>query len=69
MSLVNSGEIKNLSIALEALSRINHPASGNMFEAVEQLLDTAISVARKENNDRYRAEASTIADNHDDIPF
>lgn len=66
MSLVNSGEIKNLSIALEALSRINHPASGNMFEAVEQLLDVAISVARKENNDKYRAETTTT---NDDIPF
>ncbi len=61
--------IKELAIAMEAISRINHPASGNLFEAIEQLLDTAISEARKENNDRYRAQAQQAKTEDDDIPF
>lgn len=62
----NTVAVKNLAIALEALSRINHPASGNMFEAVENLLDAEISRARKENNEAYKASTNT---SDDDIPF
>lgn len=41
-------KIKELSIALEALSRINHPQAAQAFEAIEELLGDAISTARKE---------------------
>lgn len=62
---MNTLAIKNLSIALEAISRINHPSSGNLFEAIEQLLDVEISKQRKANNESYRKAQQA----DDDIPF
>lgn len=61
-----TARIKNLSIALEALSRINHPAAGNLFEAIEGLLDKAIHEERKTATPPARP-ATTTSD--DDIPF
>lgn len=61
-------DIKNYSIALEALSRINHPAAHQAFEAIEGLLSTSVSEARKEQHPlvAYSAPAKTT---DDDIPF
>jgi len=40
--------IKNLSIALEALSRINSPGAFEAFSKIGVLLDTAIQEVEKE---------------------
>jgi len=63
--------IKNLSIALEALSRI---ALGdgryNHFARIEELLDDAIKEAQKEIQWPHRARpASTPPNLEDEIPF
>jgi hypothetical protein len=54
-------KIKELSIALEALSRIN--ALEAEFIRVNRLLDHAIHVAEEQN----KADTATTSD--DDIPF
>lgn len=59
-------KIKELAIALEALSRINHPATSDLFSAVEQLLENKITEAHKENNPLH---TYTPTHTHDDIPF
>ena len=58
--------IKDLSIALEALSRINHPRIDGAFESVESLLTTAIAKAHEENHPLIKATPTNL-DN--DIPF
>ncbi len=40
--------IKNLSIALEALSRINREGSHDLFDTIEALLQDTIRAFRKE---------------------
>ena len=58
--------IKNLSISLEALSRINNEGSGSLYVAIETLLKGEIEEAHKEQNP-LRTVPTTTDD--DDIPF
>jgi len=62
-------KIKELSIALEALSRINHPATSDLFGAIEQLLENAITEAHKENNPLHTYTPPQTPTPDDDIPF
>lgn len=61
-----TARIKNLSIALEALSRI--PKSESLSEDIEKLLWKEIKEAHEEKEPPHRARpAATTSD--DDIPF
>jgi hypothetical protein len=62
-----TARIKNLSIALEALSRINNPAAANASEAIEELLGKEIVQAKKEQGPYTARPAATTS--NDDIPF
>lgn len=57
--------IKELSIAFEALSRINDPDAANCIVGVSELLKSAIEQATKESHPLH----TTNADNYDDIPL
>lgn len=60
-----SANIKNYSIALEALSRM--PGVETFSERIRDLLDLEIGKQEKANRDRYKLENET---NHkDQIPF
>jgi len=61
--------IKNLSIALEALSRINHPRIDGAFESVERLLTTAIAKAHEENHPPSPPPPYNLDNLDNDIPF
>lgn len=67
----HSLEIKNLSIALEALSRIQ--SLGTSYYDVEKLLQAAIEKQVEENNPIQTWRAPAPPPNHkpidDDIPF
>lgn len=56
--------IKNLSISLEAISRINNEGSADLYCRIETLLTGEINEATKER--RERATATTP---DEDIPF
>jgi hypothetical protein len=60
--------IKNLSISLEALSRINNEGSGDLYVAIETLLKGEIDEAHKEQNPLKKVYATTTTSD-DDIPF
>jgi hypothetical protein len=62
--------IKNLSISLEALSRIGG-GEGAMFlyNAVEALLREAIDEAQKEQNPIRTVRSAELTTSDDDIPF
>lgn len=61
----NSLQIKNLSIALEALSRIQQ--SSIAFDAIQDLLDEEIAKAKEYNETPIQPVSSRNPD--DDIPF
>lgn len=44
--------IKNLSISLEALSRINHEGASSLYVAIQALLATEIDTAQEEQTPR-----------------
>lgn len=58
--------IKNLSIALEALSRINNEGSPNLYDAIAQALEKELGNLSKE---QYPELFVNKADPNDDIPF
>jgi hypothetical protein len=60
--------IKNLSISLEALSRINTEGSGSLYVEIETLLREAIKEAEEENK-RPPPVRPTGTANDNDIPF
>lgn len=60
--------IKNLSISLEALSRINREGSSGLYIAIETLLNEELNEAYKENNPP-RTTHTTATTTDDDIPF
>ena len=60
--------IKNLSIALEALSRFQTSGYPNPFERVQELLEKEISTFEKENQAHKPAPTPTEPST-DDIPF
>jgi hypothetical protein len=64
-------KIKELSIALEALSRINQNfQSKDWFGQVESLLGEALQKAKEENNPLYtHTPPPPSPRNDDDIPF
>ncbi len=63
-----TARIKNLSIALEALSRVNHPAAEDAFDRVWALLKSdLIEEARKEKGLPSARPARVETD--DEIPF
>lgn len=49
-------EIKNLSFAMEALSRINHYEAGEAFGRIASLLRAAIKEAEEESEKRTLAK-------------
>lgn len=57
-------KIKELSIAFEALSRINDPDAAQCIVGVSDLLKAAIGEAQKEYNSLHTANTDD-----DDIPF
>ena len=59
--MTHSANIKNLSIALGALSR--WPSQPERREEIENLLDKELSLMREEHQDRIQA------DSKDEIPF
>ena len=59
--------IKDLSIALEALSRINCEGSSEFYNDIADLLQQAISKTKKEFRQPDKDETSTTT--NDDIPF
>lgn len=63
---MNHIAIKNLSIACEALSRINGERSVEQLSAVQQLLDDEISAAVME---KRKPKPRTQAEIDDEIPF
>ena len=56
--------IKELSIAFEALSRINDPDAAQCIVGVSDLLKSAIGEAQKEYNPLHSSNT-----NDDDVPF
>lgn len=62
-----TARIKNLSIALEALSRINHPAAASAFEAIEELLGKEIDQTKRENQWPHSARPARTETDYD--PF
>ncbi len=62
--MTNSLAIKNLSIALEALSRIN--GAKDTFVAIHELLLHEVEEAHKEN---HPIQTYTPTNPDDDIPF
>ena len=60
--------IKNLSISLEALSRINNEGSSGLYVAIETLLKGEIDEAHKEQNPPKEVYATAITSD-DDIPL
>lgn len=60
--------IKNLSISLEALSRINNEGSPSLYDAIETLLKGEIQAMQKEQNP-IKPVRSTVPICDDDIPF
>lgn len=57
--------IKELSIALEALSRINHPDAGQLFNEVRDLLSDCLREAVPPRTLGEKASAHPV----DEIPF
>lgn len=65
-----TARIKNLSIALEALSRIGGSWSHiELFDGITKLLKTEIKTAEKENEEPPPPARPAIATPDDDIPF
>lgn len=65
-----TARIKNLSIALEALSRIGGSWSHvNLFDDVTKLLTTEIEACKKENQEPIPPAWSAATTPDDDIPF
>lgn len=62
-----TNRIKNLSIALEAVSRINYEGSADLFDQVQGLLANEI-IKQQEENLKALEKAEPIH-NDDDIPF
>lgn len=60
--------IKNLSISLEALSRINNEGSGELYAAIETLLREEITEAQKEQHP-LRTKTAYAGTSDDDILF
>lgn len=60
--------IKELSFALEALSRVNHYKALDHFDSVADLLKKAIDEAHKEANPPVHVNHDHT-DLHDEIPF
>lgn len=60
--------IKNLSISLEALSRINTRNSQSLYLEIEALLTTEIEEVQKENAQRSAPPAKPTTPD-DNIPF
>lgn len=61
--------IKNLSIALEALSRINSYGASTSFYDVEKLLKVEIAELKKENERPIPSARPATTTPDDDIPF
>ena len=61
--------IKNLSISLEALSRINHEGSSSLYNAVDTLLVHEIDEAIKEQKPDPNTARSASPSLDDEIPF
>lgn len=65
-----TNRIKNLSIALEALSRVNTSGSSLLFERIEDCLKDEIKVQEKETLERLKsARPAKPSTDDDDIPF
>jgi hypothetical protein len=65
-----SARIKNLSIALEALSRINNGGATALFARIQAVLAEETSIQEKETRDRRRpAPPAKPTSDDDDIPF
>jgi hypothetical protein len=60
--------IKNLSISLEALSRINNEGSGGLYNRIRQALYKEIQAMQEEQNP-IKPVRSTVPICDDDIPF
>jgi hypothetical protein len=67
VAVTNSLAIKNLAIALEALSRIHGVATA--YYRVESLLDQEINQATLENGEPRTPPSPTPVNLDDDIPF
>lgn len=61
--------IKNLSISLEALSRINLEGSSLLYVEIEALLGQEIENLQKEQNTVLTARPAMPPIGYDDIPF
>jgi hypothetical protein len=62
-------KIKELSIAFEALSRINDPDAALCISDVAELLKHQIEQAKKENDWTYTPPQRPSVTTDDDIPF
>jgi len=58
--------VKDLAIALEAISRINCEGSDQLYQNIAYLIQQAITKTQKEF---ARPEENEAPDNNDDIPF
>ena len=62
-----TSRIKNLSIALEAVSRINYEGSADLFDRIQQLLANEIMKQQEDNQLQTAKTMTTLGD--DEIPF
>lgn len=62
--ILNTTHIKNLAIALEALSRINSPGSTDLYIRVENLLKDELKKQERRTKQKYPDPVES-----DEIPF
>lgn len=69
MRLAPETRIQRLSIALEALSRVNHYKTESHFGEVCELLDTAITEAKEKYTQEAQPTRHHSTEPDDEIPF